>query len=232
MDSYFQTRFTPDPARAGVWRHIANYLQRWVDPDSGLLDLAAGYGDFTRSVSARPKVAIDRNPSLTEFVALGSTSPDTDTDTNTDRIEAVIADATDLSRFDDGGFATVFASNFIEHLEHHEIDALVPQIWRVLRPGGRLILIQPNFRLAPRRYFDDYTHRTIWTDQSLTDLLAAAGFEIEHCEPRFLPLTMKSRLSFGHRLVPLYLRLPFRPLAGQMLVVARRPTTQRSDPGR
>ena len=28
---------------------------------------------------------------------------------------------------------------------------------RVLKPGGRLIVVQPNFRLEPRRYFDDYT---------------------------------------------------------------------------
>jgi hypothetical protein len=39
---------------------------------------------------------------------------------------------------------------------------------------------------------------------------------------------MKSRLSFGHRLVPAYLGvpsrlgLPYRPLAGQMLVIAER----------
>ena len=92
----------------------------------------------------------------------------------------------------------------------------------MLSPGGNLILVQPNFRLAPRRYFDDYTHRTIWTDTSLGDLVAAHGFDVVRSEPRFLPLTMKSRLSFGHRLVPLYLRLPYRPLAGQMLVVARR----------
>ena len=70
-------------------------------------------------------------------------------------------------------------------------------------------------------YFDDYTHVAVFTDRSLPDLLAANGFAREHVEARFLPLTMKSRLSFGHRLVPLYLRLPWRPLAGQMLVVAR-----------
>jgi ubiquinone/menaquinone biosynthesis C-methylase UbiE len=136
--------------------------------------------------------------------------------------EALVGDATDLSEFADGEFATVIASNFIEHLEHDAVDALLDSIKRVLGPGGRLILIQPNFRLNPKRYFDDYTHRTIWTDTSLTDVLLAHGYRVVCAEPRFLPLTMKSRLSFGHRLVPLYLALPYRPLAGQMLVVAER----------
>ncbi len=219
MDRYYETRFTPDPARAAVWGHVAEYLQRWVESDGDLLDLAAGYADFTRSIRARHKVAIDLNPALVDFVRAHQPSdPD-----GRGEIETVIADATDLSPFPDGRFATVFASNFIEHLEHAQIDALLPEIKRVLAPAGRLVLVQPNFRLAPRRYFDDYTHRTIWTDQSLSDLLVAAGFELELVEPRFLPLSMRSRLSFGHRLVPLYLRLPYRPLAGQMLVVARRP---------
>lgn len=208
-DGYFATRFTPDPARSEVWRHVAAYLQRWVDADGALLDLAAGYADFTRHAGAARKVAIDLNPELGGHV--GS------------EVEAIVGDATDLTRFGEGEFSTIFASNFIEHLDHDAIDGLLAGIHRVLRPGGRLLLVQPNFRLAPRRYFDDYTHRTIWTDQSLGDLVTAAGMPVEHVEARFLPLTMKSRLSFGHRLVPLYLRLPWRPLAGQMLVVARRP---------
>ncbi|TVR21393.1 MAG: class I SAM-dependent methyltransferase [Ilumatobacter sp.] len=208
MTDYYATRFTPDPSRSEVWRHVATHLSRWIDADGALLDLAAGYADLTRHARAARKVAIDVNPQLTTFVG-----PD---------VEAIVGDATDLDRFDDSEFATVFASNFVEHLDHDTIDRLLTGVHRVLAPGGRLILVQPNFRLDPKRYFDDYTHRTIWTDRSLSDLVAAAGLPVEHLEPRFLPLTMKSHLSFGHRLVPLYLRLPWRPLAGQMLVIARK----------
>lgn len=43
----------------------------------------------------------------------------------------------------------------------------------VLRRSGRLILIQPNFRYAWREYFDDYTHRAVFTDVSLPALLRA-----------------------------------------------------------
>ena len=209
MNAYYDTRLAPDPNRAEVWRHVARYLAPWVDADGALLDLAAGYADVTRSSAASRKVAIDSNPSLPALVG--------------DGIEAIVGDATDLTSFADGEFATVIASNFVEHLDHDAIDALLVAVHRGLAQRGHLILIQPNFRLAPRRYFDDYTHRTIWTDTSLCDLLVAHGFRLARVEPRFLPLTMKSRLSFGHRLVPLYLRLPYRPLAGQMLVVAERP---------
>lgn len=209
VNEYYATRLSHDPKRAEVWRHVAGYLAPWVDPNGTLLDLAAGYADVTRHSIAARKVAIDSNPTLPDLVG--------------DDIEAIVGDATDLSRFGDGDIATVIASNFVEHLDHDAVDALLGDVRRVLRPGGKLILIQPNFRLSPRRYFDDYTHRTIWTDTSLADLVTAHGYRVVRSEPRFLPLTMKSRLSFGHRLVPLYLRIPYRPLAGQMLLVAERP---------
>jgi SAM-dependent methyltransferase len=207
-DGYFRTRFTPLEARGAVWRHVAAHLQRWVDADGAVLDLGAGYGDLSRAVRARRRVALDANPQLDELI-----DPP---------VEAVVGDVTDLSRFADGEFATVFASNLLEHLTWEAVDRCVAEVHRVLRPGGRFLVVQPNFRLAPRRYFDDYTHRSVFTDQSLRDRLAASGFEIEHVEARFLPLTMRSRLSWGHRLVPWYLKLPWRPFAGQMLVVARR----------
>src|SRR5262249_39187867 len=107
-----------------------------------------------------------------------------------------------------------------------DVDRCVDEARRGLRPTGRLMLLQPNFRLAPRRYFDDYTHRTIFTHQSLRDYLTSRSFEVERVEPRFLPLTMKSRLSFGHRSLPRYLALPWRPIAGQMLVCASPPSAE------
>jgi hypothetical protein len=82
------------------------------------------------------------------------------------------------------------------------------------------VLVQPNFRLNPGGYFDDFTHVAIYTDRSIHDYLVSEGWRVEHLEARFLPLTMKSRASGLTFLVPFYLRSPIRPLAGQMLVVA------------
>ena len=212
-DAYYSSRFTDDPRRRAVWGHITKYLQRWVPAGAHVLDLAAGYADFANQVQANQVTAIDLSPELPLRVAA--------------HVHAVVGDATDLSQFPSERFDLVFASNFLEHLDFGGVEQVLDEVRRVLRPAGTVILVQPNFRLAPGKYFDDYTHRTVFTDRSLVDRVVASGFAVIHAEARFIPLTMKSRLAFGHKLVPLYLRIPakLRPLAGQMLVVAQRSGT-------
>lgn len=208
--AYFRTRFTADPRRAALWRHLTNYLARFVPKNSAVLELGAGYCHFINQVGAARRVAVDTWPHLRTAAAAG--------------VETHEQDAISyLREVTPGNFDFVFASNFLEHLAWVELDAILPLLLRALRPGGRLALIQPNFRLAPRRYFDDYTHRTVFTDVSLCDWLASGGFNVVVAQPRFLPLTVKSRFSQLTFLVPLYLKLPWRPWAGQMFVLAERP---------
>ena len=99
-------------------------------------------------------------------------------------------------------------------------DLLLAESARVLRAGGSLILLQPNFRLNPGGYFDDYTHVAIYTDRSLADYLTSRGWTVTQKYARFLPLTMNSKGSALTFLVPWYLRSPVKPLAGQMLLIA------------
>lgn len=205
---YFETRFAADPNRNKVWRHICHYLSRWITADDEVLELGAGRCDFSNAVSARSVTAMDIDAVVTASAGEG--------------VRAVVGDCTDLSQFADGSFDVVFASNLLEHLERPDALRLLQESHRVLRPGGRLILVQPNFRLNPNEYFDDFTHVAIYSDRSLKDLLAAQGWSVDHVAPRFLPLTMKSRASGLTFLVPWYLRSPVKPLAGQMLVVASR----------
>jgi hypothetical protein len=54
----------------------------------------------------------------------------------------------------------------------------------------------------------------------MTTFLEANGFQIEQVQAKFLPLTVKSKLPTSSLLIRLYLRLPIKPLAGQMLIVA------------
>jgi SAM-dependent methyltransferase len=209
---YFRTRFVYDPRREPIWREVARYIQkRYIPEDARVLDLGAGYCDFINAVRARERYAVDIFERLHEFAKPG--------------VQARIGDCTDLSAFADGSLDVVFASNLFEHLTHEELLLTLNELRRVLRAEGRLILMQPNFKLCYRTYFDDYTHLQIFTHNGMYDLLEMAGLAIEKIEPRFMPVNMKSTLRLQlpkiDWIVRLYLALPWRPLAGQMLVVAQ-----------
>jgi hypothetical protein len=82
-------------------------------------------------------------------------------------------------------------------------------------------VVQPNFRYAWRHYFDDYTHRSVFTDVSLPAMLRAHGFRVVEVRPKFLPYSLQgARVPITRFLVSAYLRSPIKPLAGQMLIVA------------
>lgn len=93
----------------------------------------------------------------------------------------------------------------------------------ILKPGGRMIVLQPNIRLVGSAYWDFLDHKTPLTDSSLAEAAITSGFEIEHLIPRFLPYTTKSRLPQHPALVRAYLRVPlaWRVMGKQTLLVAR-----------
>ena len=92
---------------------------------------------------------------------------------------------------------------------------------RTRRSKGTLTVLQPNYRYAFRDYFDDYTHITPYSHVSICDFLQATSYQVIHCAPRFMPLTLKSRLKVSPLLIRLYLLSPLKPLGKQMLVQAR-----------
>lgn len=209
---YFRTRFVYDPRRDGIWREVTRYIQKlYIKESDRVLDLGAGYCDFINHVVAKDRHAVDIFERLGEYAREG--------------VQAHIQDCTDLSNFGDDSFDVVFASNLFEHLPHDELLATIEQIRRVLRRDGRLILLQPNFKYCYRTYFDDYTHLGVFTHMGMWDLLEMAGLEVEKMHARFLPVNMKSTLRLQLPMLPLlvraYLHSPIKPLAGQMLVVAR-----------
>ncbi len=125
-----------------------------------------------------------------------------------------------LDNFEEDYFDVVFASNLLEHLTQEDMEGTLEGAKRILRPRGRFIVLQPNFRYAYKQYFDDYTHLQIFTHVGLCDLLKAHGFSILEVRPKFLPFSVKSNFPVIPLLIRLYLNFPAKPFAGQMLVVA------------
>jgi SAM-dependent methyltransferase len=207
VSGYHDTRFRFDPRREVLWKTLyEGYFRKLIDPNDCVLELGAGYGHFINQVRCRRRIAIDQWPGFIEHM-----DPE---------VEAKVSRVEDLGFLDDSSVDFILASNLFEHLTHAEFAAVLTQIKRKLRPGGTLNILQPNYRAAYREYFDDYTHVAVYSDLSLCDFLAAHGFRVVDCKPRFLPLTIKSRFPVWSGLIRLYLALPLKPMAKQMLIRA------------
>jgi SAM-dependent methyltransferase len=191
-----------------LWNTLSSHVfQPYVPVPGTVVELGAGRCELINAIDADRRIAVDIWPGLSDHVV--------------DSVEAHVQSATDLGFLDSDSVDLVLASNFLEHLEIDDARAVLKEVRRILRVGGRVVLVQPNFRTSHKRYFDDFTHVSIWTDVSLSDFLVAEGFQAERVEPRFLPLTVKSRFPVQPWLIRLYLASPYKPMAGQMLVVAR-----------
>ena len=207
-DNYFDSRFTHDPRREVLWRTLCDYyFNALVRPGDCVLELGAGYGTFINHVSGRRRIAVDAWPGMLSHLHPG--------------VEGHVGSVDDLSFVDDTSVDFAFASNLFEHLLQTEFAAVLTQLRRVLTERGTLNILQPNFYYAYRRYFDDYTHRTIYSHTSLCDFLQAHRFEVVECRRKFLPLTITSRLPVSPTLIRAYLSSPWKPLAKQMLIRAR-----------
>ncbi len=205
---YFTTRFPHLEKRSRVWRVLAGEFQRWIEPDWAVIDLGAGYCDLINNLRARERHALDVWPEVVKFAAPG--------------VVAHVASVTDMRELAYDRFDAAFASNLLEHLEWAELRKASNEIRRILKPGGRLVLLQPNYRYAYREYFDDYTHRIALSDISIRDFLESCGWKIVELIPRFVPLTIRGWMPLCSVLMKLYLRSPLKPFARQMLVVAEK----------
>ena len=207
MGAYHDTRFTFDRRREVLWKTLYDsYFRKLIAAGDCVLELGAGYGHFINQVRCRRRIAIDQWPGFVKYIDPA--------------IEAKVTRVDDLSFLDDLSVDFILASNLFEHLTQTEFAAVLSQLKRKLRPGGTLNILQPNYRVAYREYFDDYTHVAVYSDLSMCDFLAAHGFRVVECKPRFLPLTIKSRFPVWPGLIRLYLALPVKPLAKQMLIRA------------
>ena len=208
LGGYHDTRFAFDPRREVLWQELwHSYFSRLIAPTDCVLELGAGYGHFINNARCQRRIAVD---GFSEFVKFLDPA-----------VEGHVGHVKDLGFLPPQCVDLALASNLFEHLTHEDFAATLTEVRRVLKPAGTLCILQPNYRFAYREYFDDYTHVAIYSDRSLGDFLSAHGFRVIECRPRFLPLTIKSRWPVHRLLIRLYLRMPVKPFAKQMLLRAQ-----------
>lgn len=207
-NNYHETRIAYDLKRKVLWQTLVkNYFAKFVDRNSNVLEVGAGYCDFINEITAKKKWALDLWPGIKKYA-------------NKD-VSCLVGDIKNLNKISNNSLDLVFASNIFEHISKDDLSIFLEKLKNKLNKNGKLIILQPNFKKCMSEYFDDYTHITIWSDVSLNDFLRSKGYKVTESYPGFLPLSLKSKLPVIPLLIKIYLLLPIKPFAKQMLFISQ-----------
>ncbi|HLW02121.1 MAG TPA: class I SAM-dependent methyltransferase [Ktedonobacterales bacterium] len=134
---------------------LARYCEviaAYILPETRILDIGCGHADFLAPVYARTPhtYGID---------------PDGEAIRKNTLINNTMVGTAECLPFADDSFDLIVAAWVFEHIEHPE--QACREIYRALKPGGRLIFLTPNswnynvwmIRLVPHRFHDFFTRR-------------------------------------------------------------------------
>ncbi len=76
--------------------------------------------------------------------------------------------------FADNSIDIIYSKSVLEHL--NKPDKYLVEAFRVLKKGGLILTLVPDWESNYKIYFDDFTHRTPFTKISLHDILTMSGF--------------------------------------------------------
>lgn len=202
--------YTPYPSMVKSWQEISKWINKKVGRRDKVLEIGAGICVFINSFRAKEKHALDMWEGIYQFA-------DKDIDVH-------IRSCTNLGCFNDNYFDLVFAGHLLEHLSIEDVLKTIEEVRRVLKKGGVFVIVQPNFKYAYRIFYDDWTHRTPFTERGLIRILTLKGLKPILVLPKFVPVGgQKLKLSCLPSLVyKIYLALPIRPFAKQMLLIAEK----------
>ena len=199
--------------RNEVWKILVrDFFQKRIDPESTILDLGCGWGEFINNIQAREKYGMDLNEDSRKKMAPG--------------IQLLQQDCSKRWNLENDSLDTVFTSNFFEHLRSKpDLDSTLNEAFRCLKPGGQITCLGPNIKYVGNDYWDFYDHYTCLSHLSLEEALRMRGFEIVEVIPRFLPYTMAQGSTPPLFFIKCFLRFRFlwRMFGKQFLVTARKP---------
>lgn len=198
MAKLYNNRFPKDEHRRKqeVWEQIVkNFLQKYVHTNDTVVDIACGFGEFINNIKCSKKIAIDINPESVKYV-------------NKD-VEMLHGDCISVLKNSNIKADVIFTSNFLEHLPNRGgLEQLLTEIYNSLNENGRYMILGPNLRYLPGKYWDYYDHTLGITHLSLIEVLNLFNFNVQLCIDKFLPYTIKSNFPTHPLLVKTYIKFP------------------------
>ena len=170
------------------WDHKYLPLLNDLDRAAPILEIGCGSGGLLAYLRRRGfshARGIDLSPEQVELAQRRSVS-------------AERADAINYLPYHTTEFAAILAVDVLEHLTRQELTELAPLLYRALQPGGRVLIQTANGAgLFPRQViYGDLTHLTIFTPESLAQLLTGAGFSnLCYYETGPIPIRLRGKIN-------------------------------------
>ncbi|HSW66705.1 MAG TPA: class I SAM-dependent methyltransferase [Bacillota bacterium] len=195
LDQVYRQRFSEVERRKELWTILTQrFFQQYVDKEHDIvLDVPCGYAEFINAVECKKKYAADINEDVKQYVSKD--------------VVFLLDSSTKLS-LPKASVTKIFVSNFFEHLSHDDIEKTIREFTRVLKPGGQVLILQPNIRFVGKDYWMFFDHITPIDDRALEEAFVALGFDLKLRILKFMPFTTRSRYPAKAAFVKLYLSLP------------------------
>ncbi|MFI5222444.1 MAG: class I SAM-dependent methyltransferase [Bacteroidia bacterium] len=196
--------------KLSTWKIIAGFIYNKLDQPLSIIDPAAGDCEFINQVPASERWAVDMNEQTKN-----AASHD---------VKVVIGDNLKVD-LPENYFDAVYISNFLEHLHNQEeVSVFLERMYHILKPGGKICIMGPNFKYCYKEYFDFADHSVILSELGVAEHLYGAGFTIKEVNPQFLPLSFRGRIPVTDFLVKMYFRIPvaWKIIGKQFLIIAQK----------
>lgn len=141
---------------------LRDLVRRFAVDTSSVLDFGAGIGTFSDSLGI-PHSRV--------------TCIETDTNAQAHLSSMGFKAYANLSEIADGSFDYIFTLNVLEHIE--DDGTAVSELYRVLKPGGRLFVYVPAFEILYSAMDTKVGHYRRYRIRGMTQLLQSVGFHID-----------------------------------------------------
>jgi SAM-dependent methyltransferase len=157
------TQFVYDYHRTRDWKHYEVYLKRFRNRPDPILEMGSGIGLFLEACRENGITSVGLEYEHEGVEAAKAAG-----------LRAIQHDLAFDVPFPDATFGAVFSNQVIEHVPRPAQERMISEAFRVLRPGGQVLIISPCRHYEPAR-LDKY-HIALLTPSELKAMVEAAGF--------------------------------------------------------
>ncbi len=165
-NNYLEVVYNPENKPYSEYpKKLVKYLFKRYQMKSGekFLELGCGRGDFLNEFTnlGLETYAVDNNDFFKKNLK-------TDNFLKIDMLKSKLP-------FKENYFDIIYSKSFIEHFYYPE--DIFKEAYRILKPGGKFINLTPDWETVYKGFYEDYTHRTPFTETSLKDIYLINGFK-------------------------------------------------------